>query len=289
MQILVNGLVTGLTIVLLSLAFAVVYLPTRIFHVALGGIYVTVPFVAWTCLQMGWGWLIAIMLSCLAGIVLSLLSEIFNHEPLERKHAANGAHMISSLGIYIMLAQIVVLIWGNEPKSLRTGLDVVSRAGSFLITRSQVIALVLSVATVVLFYCWLQFSKRGLQFRALSDNSKELALQGYSVRRLRLLAFGISGILCAISSLLIAYDVGFDPNSGLVSALLAVAALVIGGQHSFLGAVLGGILLGILRSAVVWVLSASWQEAVTFIVLAVFLLVRPQGLLGKRMRLEAEI
>ena len=127
-----------------------------------------------------------------------------------------------------------------------------------------------------------------MQFRALADNPDELALRGYNIRRLRLLAFGVSGLLGAVSALLTAYDIGFDPNVGLSALLLAVVAVIIGGRQSFIGPVVGGILLGMVRSEVVWILSARWQEAVTFGLLVLFLYMRPNGLVGRETRLEAK-
>jgi branched-chain amino acid transport system permease protein len=101
------------------------------------------------------------------------------------------------------------------------------------------------------------------------------------------LAFGVSGFLAAIAALLTAYDVGFDPHGGLIALLLAVVAVIVGGQQSFVGPVVGGILLGVARSEVVWFLSARWQDAVAFGLLALFLFVRPHGLIGREKRLEA--
>lgn len=288
MQFFINGVVTGLNIALLSLAFSVVYLSTRIFHVSLGGVYVLVPFVAWTTLRHNFGWPIAIALAVTAGVVLSLACEFLNHRWLEQKQVGSGAHTISSLGIYLVVVQLIALVWGNDPKVLRDGLDRVVHIGAVTMTSSQIVAAIGSASAIALFYAWLYQSNRGLQFRAMSGNPKELALRGYNIHQLRLLAFGLSGLLCAVSSLLFAYDVGFDPNAGLITALLAIVAFVIGGQNSFFGAVWGGLFLGLLRSTTVWFLSATWQDAITFLVLVAVLVARPQGFLGKRARLEAE-
>ncbi|OLP20107.1 hypothetical protein BST81_02405 [Leptolyngbya sp. 'hensonii'] len=288
MQFFINGLVTGLNIALLSLAFSVVYLSSRIFHVALGGVYVLTPFMAWTALQHHLGWMISIPFALASGVILSLGCEWLNHCWLERKQAGSSAHTISSLGIYLVVVQSVALIWGNDPKVLRDGLDRMVQFGAATMTLSQIISAIVSALVMALFYAWLYQSDRGLQFRAMAGNPKELALRGYNIHQLRLLAFGLSGLLCAISSLLFAYDIGFDPNAGLITALLAIVAFVIGGQNSFWGAALGGIFLGILRSTTVWFLSATWQDAITFLVLVAFLVMRPQGILGKRARLEVE-
>lgn len=288
MQIFVNGSITGLTIAMLALAFSVVYLPTRVFHVALGGIYAAVPFIAWAFLQWGWPWYIVITVATFTGVGLSLACEFVNHSPLERKRASSGAHLVSSLGIYIIIVQAIALIWGNQTKVLRTGIDAVAAFGNITITRAQILAAVVSLLILSLFYCWLRISNLGLQFRALADNPTELALRGHNIRRLRLVAFGMSGVLCSVSSLLVSYDIGFNPHGGLVALLLAIVAVIIGGRESFMGPVLGGIFLGLMRSGVVWFRSARWQEAVTFLLLALFLLARPNGLLGRKGRLEAE-
>jgi branched-chain amino acid transport system permease protein len=103
----------------------------------------------------------------------------------------------------------------------------------------------------------------------------------------RLIAFAFAGVFASVSSLLTAYDIGFNPYSGLYSVLIAVVAVIIGGRESFAGPAIGGLLLGLVRAQVVWHLSARWQEAVTFGVLACFLLLRPNGLFGQKIRLEA--
>ncbi len=288
MQIFINGFITGLNLALLALGFTVVYSPLRIFYLALGGIYTAVPFLVWGMLQAGLPWYVACLLAVGAGIGISLLCEWFNHSWLEHQGASSGAHLISSLGIYIIIVQSVAIAWGNETKVLRVGLDEVRQFGSVTLTYAQITAAILSIVAISLFSLWLKFSQLGLQFRALADNPKEFALRGYNVSKLRLLAFGLAGLMGGVSALLVAYDIGFDPNGGLNAVLLAVVAVIIGGQRSFLGPILGGILLGVVRSQVVWVLSARWQEAVTFAILALFLFVRPQGLFGQKMRLEAE-
>lgn len=289
MQIIANGLIAGLTIVVLALAFVIVYLPTGVFHLALGGVYAIVPFIAWSCLQRGWSWYLAIMVAIITGVLISLACELLNHGPLESKEASWGAHLVSSLGIYIVIGQIIGLIWGEESKFFRRGVDTIISIGSSRFTQTQIVAGVLCVGAIALFYLWLKLSNMGLQFRAMSDNPKQFALQGYNVLQLRLIAFGISGLLGAIASLLVAYDVGFDPNTGLIAVLLAVVAAIIGGRQSFWGPLLGGVLLGIIRSQAVWLLSARWEDAITFMILAIFLYIRPDGILGQKGRLESEI
>ena len=93
--------------------------------------------------------------------------------------------------------------------------------------------------------------------------------------------------------MLMAYDIGFGPHTGLHATLLAVVAVIIGGRSSFVGPIVGGLLLGLIcaldliHAQVVWHFSARWQDAATFAALALFLLLRPQGLFGQKTRIEA--
>ncbi len=288
MQVLVNGLISGATIALLALAFAVVYLPTRVFHLALAGIYSLAPFLALSLFSAGVPWPICAVLAVAAGAAISLGCEWLNHDRLERKGAGPGLHLVSSLGIFIVIVQVVSMVWGNEVRTLRHGIDAVFSAGGVQLTRAQIIAGGTASGLLVLFYLWLRFSNLGLRFRALADNPVQLALFGYNVRRLRFLAFSLAGLFAAVASLVLAFDLGFDPHGGLQALLLAIVAVIIGGRDSFVGPVIAGFLLGVIRAEVVWYASARWQDAVTYLLLVLFLFLRPHGLLGKKARLEAQ-
>jgi branched-chain amino acid transport system permease protein len=287
MQILINGLVSGAAIALLAVAFQAVYLPTRVFFIGLAGIYSATPFIAHAVMKAGGpGWLAALV-GLSSAVLLSLFCEWANHAPLARRRASEGAQLIASLGLYIAIVQVIAMIWGNDTKTLRTGLDAVSRFNGLVVTGAQWITLGVAVVMIGGFGLFLMRSTLGLRLRALADNPTMFALYGYNIDTHRLLAFALCGFFAGASSLVTAYDIGFDPHTGLHVVLLAVVAVIIGGQGSFAGPVIGALLLGLLRAQVVWHWSARWQEAATFALLALFLLLRPQGLLGQKTRLEA--
>ena len=286
-QILLNGLISGLVIALLGLAFSIASLPTRVFHIALAGIYTAVPFIVWSMWKTTWAPVWGIALALTSGVILSVLCEALNHWWLERKGAPDVLHLVSSLGISIILVQIVAMVWGNDTHVLREGIDRVFQWASVRLTRSQVIAAGVSAALLALFAVWLRLSKQGLQFRALADNPVQLALFGYNIRALRLLALGLSGLLASVAALLTAYDIGFDAHGGLHALLLGIVAVIVGGRGTWFGPLVAGVLLGLIRAFVVWQFSARWQDTATFAVLVAFLFLRPQGLLGRKTRLEA--
>jgi len=215
------------------------------------------------------------------------LFELFNHWPLHRKDASLQIHLISSLGIYIAVIQVIAIIWGNETKVLRGGIDVTYIISDIIITRSQALAGIVALLLIMTFFLWLKKTGSGIEFMALLDNPIQLSLMGYDISKLRLLAFGLSGILTSVASLLTAIDVGFDSHGGLSACLLAIVATIIGGKGSFIGPVIGGVFLGIMRSQVVWYTSARWQDTITFLILVLFLFSRPGGIIGKKGRIEA--
>jgi branched-chain amino acid transport system permease protein len=212
--------------------------------------------------------------------------EKINHWPLYKKEASPLIQLISSLGIYIIIVQVIAIIWGNETKVLRTGVDTVFHFWGVILTKSQIIGGVTALLFILLFLLLLKTSGTGLMLVALSDNPIQLSLLGHDIAKLRLLAFGLSGLFTTTASTLTALDVGFDPQGGLNAVLIAIVATIIGGKGSFAGPVLCGVLLGIARSQIVWHTSARWEDALTFLLLVLFLFFRPQGVLGIKGRIE---
>ncbi len=287
MQILLNGTIQGLLIALMALGFSLVYNSTGIFYVAQGAIYALSPFLLLSFINSGMGIPVAIALTVAIVVMTSMIFELINHWPLHKRQASMEIHLISSLGFYIAGIQLIAIIWGNETKVLRSGIDVTYTFSDIILTRSQVLGGIISLALIILFFIWLKRTESGLKFMALSDNPVQLSLLGYDISKLRLLAFGLSGIFTAVAAMLTAMDIGFDPHGGLNAVLLAIVATIIGGKGSFIGPAIGGLFIGITRSQVVWYTSARWENAITFLILVLFLLLMPQGVFGKKGRLEA--
>ena len=280
-QILINGLISGSGIALLAVALQVVYFPTRVLFIGLAGIYALAPFLARAALLAGLGWQLAIGLTIIAGALVSVLCELLNHRRLARLRVSDSAHLIASLGSYILLVQIIAMVWGNESRRLDARIGSPTHLGGAIITDAQWITLAASSSLLLGFGSLLNYTGIGLRLRTLADNPNMLALFGYDVLRHRVFAFMMSGIFGSAAALVAAYDVGFEPQAGLHAILLAVVAVIIGGRASFFGPVVGALLLGFLRAEVVWYFSARWEEAASFGLLAIFLLVRPDGLFGR--------
>jgi branched-chain amino acid transport system permease protein len=278
MQIFLDGVVSGLTIALLALGFAVVYVPTRIYHLAGGAVFALSPYLVWTCLRKEYPVPVAVGLALFVGVVVSLLCETFNHWPLEGRHSSVGVHMVASLGVYIALAQVVALLWGNETKVLRQGVDQVLTVRGTSLTLAQLLAAGASTLLLISFGIWVRVTQQGLMLRALADSPTEFALRGHNARWSRLVAFGWSGLLTATAGIVIANDSGFKPNGGLAALLLGIVATFLAGRANFIRVAVGGILLGILRFEVAYHFSARWEEAATYSILIVALFLRSRRL-----------
>ena len=287
MQVLLNGLLQGILIGVIGMAFALAYRTAKVFHVALGGCIALAPYLAWQAMQSGlprWG---GVLIAVSVVVAVGVLIEEWVHWPLERKRAPSEIHLIASLGVYLILVQVIALIWGNETRVMRAGVDTVWSWGDLTLAQAQFLGPLAALLAAFLLYAWLRRAGRGVELRALADNPILTALLGRNVRALRRWVFGLSAALAALAALAQAWDVGFDPHLGLKAVLLGMVAMIIGGTGSYLGPLLGGVLLGVLRAQVVWFGSARWEEAVTFGVLALFLFFRPKGLFTVKTRLEA--
>lgn len=286
MQILMNGLLQGVLFGAIGVAFALVYRTTKVFHLALGGSLALAPYLALAALGIGFPtWLAALLAVALAAVIGIVIEETI-HWPLARKRAPSEVHLIASLGAYLILVQCIALIWGNETRVLRIGVDATWLIGDVTLAQAQVLGPALALVATLGLFIWLNRANRGIELRALADNPVLVALLGRNVRALRRWVFGLSGALVATAALAQAWDVGFDPHIGLNAVLLGMVAMIIGGTGSYVGPFIGGILLGVLRAEVVWFGSARWEEAATFVLLALFLFLRPQGIFARQARLE---
>jgi len=201
MQVLINGFLQGILFGLIGVAFALVYRTTKVFHLALGGIYVLAPFLLLSAIKFNMPITIGILLALIVPVILGLLAEEIMHWPLSKKRAPQEIHLISSLGGYLVLVQTIVLIWGNETQTLRQGIDTVWRVANVTLSRSQIGGPLLATVTAGVLFVWLERANRGLELRALADNQILEALLGRNMRALRRIVFALSACLAAIASL----------------------------------------------------------------------------------------
>lgn len=284
-QFLINGIITGLLYSLASIGFALIYNTTRIFHIALAVLYVIAAYFFWqfsvvSGLPLPAGILISIILT----VAVSVGIERFVYYPLHKTKASLNVILVSSIGVFTVLTNVVALIWGNETQTFSSGIsDVFSYAG-LIVTEKQWLQFIVSLSFIAAFFVFLNLTRTGLRIKAIRDDSELFQVMGFSLSQTRIVVFALSGVMISVASCLTAWDIGMDPYVGMPVLLNAVVALIIGGSGKFRSCIIGGLTLGILQALVVWQWSAQWQEAITFAVLLIFLFFRPQGIAGEKSR-----
>lgn len=285
LQFLINGIITGILYSLAAVGFTLVYNTARIFHVAAAAVYTVAAYAFFfaVCsldLQL---WLSGVLALVFVAAV-NVLCDVAVYRPLARNGASPNVVMISSIGLMIVLINMVAMIFGNETKIITSAIQPSFHLGSLILTHPQMIQLVIGSGALILLAVLLKFSSLGLKARALGNDPTLFELFGFNIGITRLCMFGLGGVFVGLAACLSSYDVGMSPFGGMAVLINALVAMIIGGVGRFLACVAGGILLGILQALVVWQFAANWQHAVTFLLLIVFLFFRPQGLLGTSRR-----
>lgn len=284
-QFLINGLITGLLYSVVALGFSLIYNTTRIFHVAYAGIYVVSAYLCYFLIVKVEAPFILAATGALSGAALiSLGIEKLVYGPLSQKKSSLNVILISSIGVMVVLINTVAMLFGNETKIFNADISPALQWGDLLVTRSQLWQAGVSVLAIIATLLFLTCTGAGVRARAIRDDPELSRVFGIDLYKNRALLFLLSGALAAIPSCLIAYDVGMDPYVGMPILLNAIVAIIVGGTGNFGAAVPGGIIIGLLQALSVYFFEAKWESAVTFLLLILFLLVRPQGILGEQRR-----
>jgi branched-chain amino acid transport system permease protein len=286
-QFLANGICRGSVFALVALGFGLIYSTTKVFHLAHASVFVGSGYALFAS-HVLWGWPLlpaVIFVLALAGC-LGMLIEWAVYQPLNRKGASSTVILLSSLGVQIMLVNLISLIFGSQTQILQSGIEPIVHLGAVILTRIQLFQVITAFAVLGGLWWFLHATNLGRTFRAIADDEPLASVLGIPVEKIRMAAFAVGSVLCGIGAILIASDTGIEPYAGFPAILIAAVACIIGGMNHFTAPALGGFFLGITQSLIIWKTSARWAEAVTFGILILFLMFRPQGLLGTVKRVE---
>ncbi|MBQ8646007.1 MAG: branched-chain amino acid ABC transporter permease [Bacteroidales bacterium] len=285
LQFLINGLITGVLYSLLAIGFALVYNTTKVFHIAAAAIYVVAAYAFYTfSVVLGLQLLVAGLFSVCVTMFVSWGSEMLVYRPLKGREASLNVMMIASIGLMTILVNLVAMFYGNETKVIDNTIHRTYTIGNLIVTTPQMYQMMIGTFVIVAFFAFLAFSRYGLQLRALSADETLYETLGYNTNKTRTGVYLLSGAFIALASCLTVYDVGLDPHMGMNVLINAMVAMIIGGVGRFGTCVVGGMLLGILQALVVYQFASNWQNAITFVVLILFLFLRPQGIAGYKQR-----
>ena len=285
-QIIANIVILWASISLIALGFSLIYQTTRFFHFAhaavfTAGAYFTYLFAKLLGMPFWFSFVLAVALSA----ILCCLMEIAIYRPLRKKGANELILLLASLGIYIVLQNIISMVFGDEAKSIRT--DTVQEGLNILgarITPIQIITICVSVALIIALAIFLKKTKIGSAMRAVANDPILANVSGINSNRVILWAFAIGSGLAGLAGILVALDVDMTPTMGMNALMMGIVAMIIGGVSSIPGIALGVLLLATAQHLGVWFIGSQWQDAIAFVILVLFLLFKPEGFFGKKVK-----
>lgn len=286
-QLAANGLVQGCIYSMVAMGFALVYNTTRVFHVAHGAVFTFGAYAFYALSSVAsWPPVPAAGIAVIGSALLGALIERAVYAPLERNGEAALPALLSSLGIYVLVVSLIALVFGNESIYLAPGISNTIEVGGVRLTNWQVLALGMGITILPLFVLFLRNTYLGISLRAVRDDPVLAETLGINSAFTRVLAVSLGSALAGTAAILVGLDVGTDPHAGMSYVLIGAVAMIMGGTGTFGGPVVGGFLLGLVQSVIVWRLSVRWVEGGTFLILLLFLFFRPQGLIGRFRRVE---
>jgi branched-chain amino acid transport system permease protein len=286
-QFIANGIVSGCIFALVALGFGLIYHSTQVFHVAHGAVYTASAYVFYSLLiSLHFHLVLSLIGAVIFSVLLGLILERYIYYPLYKRGASMGVVFISSLGVYTFVVNFIAMLYGNETKVLSSSAEKTFHVGTVILTRIQLVEVAAFLLLSALTLGFLRLTRWGRLIQALADNPQLVSVIGMDGRKIRWLIFALGSALAGFAACLVVLDVGMDPHVGMNILLIAAVAVIIGGVHVFEGGLVGAFLLGLLQNMVIWQLSAKWEQAVTFVLLIVFLLTRPEGILSGQRRLE---
>ncbi|MFH1052128.1 MAG: branched-chain amino acid ABC transporter permease [bacterium] len=285
-QIILNTIITLSYILIIANSFHLIYQSSRFFsltHAAI--ITLGAYFTYMLSVQLGWSLWLAIPAAVVLATCVGLLLELGIYKPLRKLNASPMNLMIASLGLYVVLQNVVSMVWGDDTKSIRTGEVTVGNEilGAY-ITDTQIAIIIISVILFVLILLFLKYTKKGKAIRAVSSNAELSNIFGINSDTIILWSVGIGSALASVAGILVSLDVDMTPTMGFNLLLYGVVVMIIGGVGSVTGLIGGAFLLATAQHLTAYYIDSKWMDAITYVILILFLIWKPLGFSGKRLK-----
>ncbi|HHX02265.1 MAG TPA: branched-chain amino acid ABC transporter permease [Firmicutes bacterium] len=283
---LINGIALGSTYALIALGYTMVYGIIRLINFAHGDIFMLGAYFGLIAIStfnipLLPAMIISMCLAALVGITLDRIA----YRPL--RQSPRITVLITAIGASLLIQSLAQLIFGADFRSYPAKAIPIKiiRFGSIIVTNRQIVIFGTAIALMVLLHIIVNYTKFGKAMRAVSMDKEAAQLMGINVDRVIAFTFAIGSALAAAAGILVGilYN-SVDPYMGSLPGLKAFVAAVLGGIGIIPGAVIGGFFMGIAENLVVAFGSSTYRDAVAFAILILVLLIKPSGLLGKRVQ-----
>ena len=283
LQLLINGLQTGALYALIAAGFSLIFGMTRIFHAAHGATFTIAGFIFYEFyVVLEWGVLPAILASALSAAAFGVLLNRWVYVIIQRHEGSFFTVFAASFGAAIVVQNVIAIVFG---KGLVTVTTPLSRSIEILpdlyVAPMALIAIVAAVICFAILHYLFTHTNMGIALRALGENPTLIDVYGLNPRSLGKYAFLIGSILVVPAAILTAATSGLNPAMGHHVMMISIAATIVGGVGSLRGAALAGLLFGLAENISLAFVDPQWSEAVTFVILFLFIIFRPGGFYGR--------
>ncbi|MEN9978747.1 MAG: branched-chain amino acid ABC transporter permease [candidate division WOR-3 bacterium] len=292
-QLVLNGIIAGCSYSLVALGFTVIYRTVRFFNFAHGAVYTSGAYLTYFIIRSAAGtelanhefllWSIAGLTGVIGAGISGVLIDRLVYLPLRRRKAPVLIFLLASFGVFIFVQNLIQLLFGAGVLTLRTG---PVKEGHFIlgavITNIQIAIIAVTCAVLAFLWLFLQKTKLGRAMRAVADDPITASVMGINPEKTIFFSFAIGSALAGAAGILISLESNIEPTMGMNAILKGIIGAIIGGVGSIPGAFCGGLFLGLIENLCIWKIQTSWKDVIAFAIFLIFLLFRPQGILGKK-------
>lgn len=285
-QLISNSIIAGAIYALITLGFNLIYGTTKFFNLAHGVVAAAGAYAVFALIKV-FELPINIVIACALGIafagILGWALDKFIYAPLRSRKASNMVLMVASLGAFTAVQALIAIFFTSQFQTLEIsgmGSQAYDIAGA-IITQTQVIIIVCGLAVVALLGFIAKYTTFGKAVEAIRDDEEVARMVGIDTAKIVGRVFFIGSAIAGLAGILIGFDTGIEPTMGMNLLLKGTIAAIIGGVGSLYGGFLGAFVLGFAENFGIWKISGEWKDAIAFVVLIVFLLVRPQGIIKR--------
>ncbi|QQG45096.1 MAG: branched-chain amino acid ABC transporter permease [Candidatus Sungiibacteriota bacterium] len=283
-QLILNSVIAGAIYTLVALGFNLSFGAARFFNLAHGTVAVAGGYVVLFLMK----WLqVDPVLSVISGVVSAgfIGYGLFQlvYAPLREHKASNLVLLVASLGAFIALQAILAMLFSSQFQTLYQG-SLVPTTYAILggvITQVQLLTLGSAFLITLGLALVLNMTVFGKAVRAVSDDEEVAKIVGINTRKIIGRVFFMASAIAGLGGILIGFDTGLEPTTGLPLLLKGVIASIIGGIGNVYGGVLGAFLLGFVENFGIWKISGEWKDAIAFTLLIIFLIFRPNGIIRR--------
>lgn len=283
-QLLINGILFGSMYGVAAIGLSLIFGSMEIIFIAQGAMMILAAYFTYFLFNLG---SIDPFASLLIVLPVFVLLGFLLYTLLFRKVADSGknAPLLVAFGFMILLENLMSVLWTPDTRAISTTYTGVGLTlGNFQISFTKLLVLALALVATFIVTMWLRLTLTGKAVRAATENKRAASLMGIDPHKVKAITFGIGIALAGLAGTATATSYSFNPTFGFTFSLKALIAVALGGIGSLGGALVGGILLGVIESVGAYLFTGVWADAISFSAFLLVLMVRPQGLFTRSTR-----